>query len=356
MADNTYCLGRLQNFTWRFHFKNASEIPQAPPYTSFASRLFQIPPIPLKIRSQFELRKMSKILLVGIGNVGTAFANVLHGAGGDRKLSIWNRTTERPQVKSLVEKGIKLEKDLVQGITNNDVIIVILLDYPALFTAMKPFSSQLAGKTVINITNGTPNEAIEAEKWLRSSNVGKYFDGAMMGTPQMVGSQHSLLIFSGEMEASFKKDAESVMSPLGTLLYLGEAISTANTTDLAALAAMYSMFSGAFIGIGLLKKQLAKSGGKQVSSIVDRVVLPFLSALVPYVGQIAKAVEEEAWDDNLGNPIAMQLAGVQSILKACKDDGVNGTGLETLAKLMQKAIDGRGGDGGVAEVARFITE
>jgi len=124
------------------------------------------------------------------------------------------------------------------------------------------------------------------------------------------------------------------------------------------------MFSGAFIGIGLLKKQLAMAAGKgdgaaakvKVTPAVESVVVPVLTALVPYVGLIAKAVDEEAWDDDMGNPLGMQLAGVRNILQACKDEGVNGGALETLVGLMQKVVDERGGAGGVPEVARFMVE
>ena len=67
-------------------------------------------------------------------------------------------------------------------------------------------------------------------------------------------------------------------------------------------------------------------------------------------------IYEQAWDDDMGNPLGMQLAGIRNILQACKEEGVDGAGLDPLASLMQKVVDRRGGDGGIAEIFKFIVE
>lgn len=302
----------------------------------------------------------SNILCLGLGNMGAALAQTLVRSNSELNISVWNRTRDRPQVKRLVEVGARFEPNLEDALNTNNVIVICLLDYESIYSVLTPSSSALAGKVVVNLTNGTPRQSTEAEKWMKRSGVLQYFDGAVMVTPQLVGTPQSFLLYSGETEQVFRGAISDLVSPLGLSLYIGEDVTTAATNDLAALAAMYGMFSGAFIGIGLLKKQLSKSNKGQTrtetSRAVGQVIVPLLKALVPYVSIIAGAVDEEAWDDSQGNPLGMQLTGVRNILQACKDEGVDGAGLEPLASLMQQVVDERGGDGGIAEIARLITK
>ena len=301
----------------------------------------------------------SKILCVGVGNMGAALAGTLLRSGS-KDISIWNRTSTRPQVKPLVDAGAKLELDLGSAITNSDVIIICLLDYPSVFEALTPFASALAGKVVVNLTNGTPRQSTEAQKWMSNNSVARYFDGAVMVTPQLVGGPQAFLVYSGETKDIFQTTVADLVSPLGSAVYVGEDVASAATNDLAALAAMYGMFSGAFIGMGLLKRQLAKTGGgaagTAVSPAVNKIVVPLLAALVPYVGLLAEAADKEDWDNDMGNPLGMQLTGVRNILQACEEEGVNGGGLDSIASFMQRLVDKRGGDGGVAEVATCVLE
>ncbi|KAJ6445001.1 6-phosphogluconate dehydrogenase nad-binding protein [Purpureocillium lavendulum] len=312
---------------------------------------------------------MSRILSLGIGNMGAALANTLLTSNPSSPLTIWNRTADRPLVKSLTAAGAQLQTDVATAIAGNDIILICVLDYDTIYSALSSASASaaLAGKTVVNLTNGTPRQAADAQAWFRERGVARYFDGAVMVPPQLVGTPHSFLLYSGETEAAFTDGVAAPLASVGKALYTGEDVASAATDDLAALAAMYGMFSGALIGIGLLQRQLAKTAaGKgnngsgaakvKVTPAVESVVVPVLTALVPYITLIAKNVDDEAWDDNMGNPLGMQLAGVRNILQACKDEGVNGGALEMLVGLMQKVVDERGGDGGVPEVSRLMLE
>lgn len=302
-----------------------------------------------------------RILCVGIGNMGSALAEALLGQPTHPKITIWNRTQERPQIKSLITAGAHFEASLEVALAGNEIIIICLLDYDTIYDAFHRIGNSgsfLTGKTVVNLTNGTPRHAKEAEEWMKARGVAQYFDGAVMVTPQLVGTPHSFLIYSGATEAEFQASLDGLLSPLGASVYTGEKVTSAASNDLAGLAAMYGMFSGAFIGIGLLKRELASSGNStgKVAPFVDKIVVPLLNALVPYVSLIANGVDEEDWDDHKGNPLGMQLVGVRNILQACREEGVNGAGLESIASMMQKAVDGRGGHGNVAEVANVILQ
>lgn len=100
---------------------------------------------------------------------------------------------------------------------------------------------------------------------------------------------------------------------------------------------------------------LRKAGrSKTITPAIKGVVEPLLTALVPYMTQMAKSVDEETWDDNLGNPLSMQLAGVENIVQTCEDEGVDAQGMKHFAGLMGRAVQERGGDSGVAVVMNYF--
>lgn len=298
-----------------------------------------------------------RVTCIGVGNMGAALAATLLKA--KTPVTIWNRTAGRPQVAPLVDSGAEFESDFGSAVSKSDnVVIVCLLDYDAIYGAFSPLGSSpssLTGKTIVNLTNGTPREARAAEEWMKAHGAAHYFDGGVMVTPQLVGTPHSFVLYSGDDEETFA-GISGLLAPLGAAQYVAPDAGAAAIQDLAALAAMYGMFCGAFTGMGLLKRQLRRVDGEEVKILpdVEKVVLPLLTALVPYLGPIAKSIDEETWDDNMGNPLAMQLAGVKNIIRACEDEGVDGTGLQFFSSVMQRAVDERGGDGGVAVVGKYL--
>lgn len=291
------------------------------------------------------------LTFLGIGNMGAALVQGFLKASND--VTIWNRTADRPQVKAAVEAGAVFEADIQTAISKNKIIVICLLDYSSIKTALADLpATALDGKIVVNLTNGTPKHAREMADWATCHSVNNYFDGAVMVTPQMVGGPHSFLVLSGETPEAFKPIA-SLLEPLGRPEYLGIAVAAAARYDLAALASMYGMFSGMFVAMALLKKG---SPDEKLEPVVSGSLNPFLTALIPYTGLIARSWDEKAWDDNLGNPIGMQAQGLRNILEACRDDGMDDGFLEKLTVAMEKVVQDRGGNGGIALIGEYLLE
>lgn len=54
----------------------------------------------------------------------------------------------------------------------------------------------LSGKTIVNLTNGTPKQAIEMSQWIKYRGAAHYFDGAVLVTLQMVARRPSPCSFT----------------------------------------------------------------------------------------------------------------------------------------------------------------
>ncbi|KAK4209252.1 hypothetical protein QBC37DRAFT_352118 [Rhypophila decipiens] len=301
------------------------------------------------------------VTLIGVGNMGLALATAL--LKSNHRVTIWNRTPTRPQVQTAIDQGAVLAMDLATAISKNNIIIVCLLDYETIKTSFNslPDTDVFSGKTLINLTNGTLQQAREMQAFVleTTARAKQYFDGAIMVTPQMVGGPHSFLVISGADDSDVNS-VKDVLSPIGRVQYLGSDITAASRFDLAALASMYGMFSGAFVGMGLLKRAGTSDDGNDkntatIGRVIKEDIVPFLTALVPYLGLIAGSWDEEKWEENLGNPVGMQLQGVRNINAACREEGVDGGEmLDGLADLMARVVERYGSDAGIAGVGEFL--
>ncbi|KAH6617469.1 hypothetical protein F5144DRAFT_660790 [Chaetomium tenue] len=243
---------------------------------------------------------MATITSIGIGNMGAALASALLKGPNPPQLTIWNRTADRPQVKALVTQGATFEPSLSAAIARSTTILICLLDYAAITTALAPLSTTptdnnnnntpgpLAGKTIINLTNGTPTQARAMATTLTALGAAAYFDGGIMVTPQLVGTPAAFVILSsgGVSQAEFEDGGvAALLQPVGKVEYVaGDDAGAASLYDVAALTAMYGMFMGAFTGIALLGKRKGQGGvGEKgvVKKAVDGVMVPVLTALVP---------------------------------------------------------------------------
>ncbi|GJN68393.1 hypothetical protein PLICBS_002436 [Purpureocillium lilacinum] len=299
-----------------------------------------------------------RITLVGIGNMGAALGHAL--LKNDTPITVWNRTTDRPQVKGLVDAGAALEGDINAALVHNDgVVVICLLDYDTMYTALGSSASSLQGKTIVNLTTGTPKQGRDAEVWFKDQGASLYFDGGIMGTPEMVATPHMVIMYSGETEASFTGNrVPELLGPFGRAVYEGEDPGAASMVDLAALSAMYGLFAGAFVGMALLKRQrqagLKAGEAPQVTPGVNKAMIPLVGSLVPYLSQMSEIIDQERWEDSLGNPLGMQLTALRTILRACDEEGVDGGALAGLAANMQKGVDERGGDGGIPIAGKYL--
>lgn len=320
---------------------------------------------------------MATITSIGIGNMGAALASALLKSANPPQLTIWNRTADRPQVKALITSGATFEPSLTAAIDRSTTILICLLDYAAITTALAPLSATtsttdnndtpdpLTGKTIINLTNGTPTQARAMAATLTGLGAAAYFDGGIMVTPQLVGTPASFVILSsgggghGTSQAEFEDGGvAALLQPVGKVEYVaGDDAGAASLYDVAALTAMYGMFMGAFTGIALLGKQKGQDDGGEkgvVKKAVDGVMVPVLTALVPYVSLLAEQVDKEDWMNDLGNPLAMQAAGMRNILQTCEEEGVDGTGMRFISQLMDRAVEEGFGAGGVAAIAKYL--
>lgn len=135
-------------------------------------------------------RPLSPVTVLGLGSMGSALAAAL--LDGDHPTTIWNRTPGKAE--PLVARGAIRAATVADAVSASPVAIVCVLDYPAAREVLAAAGDALAGRTVVNLTNGTPKDARDMAAWVAGKGA-RYLDGGIMAVPAMIGGPGSLVLY-----------------------------------------------------------------------------------------------------------------------------------------------------------------
>ncbi|KAJ0423028.1 hypothetical protein BJY00DRAFT_299955 [Aspergillus carlsbadensis] len=287
---------------------------------------------------------MPTITLFGLGAMGKALAAKYIEKG--YSTTIWNRTPSKAS--PLLEKGGKLANTVSDGLAASDLIILCLLDNASVRETLGQATTALKGETIINLTNGTPSQARETSAWVISLGA-EYIHGGIMAVPDMIGSPHAVLLYSGESANAFSR-VEEHLNHLGTSKFLGTDPGSASLHDLALLSGMYGLFSGFFHATALVKSQ----PGTTASGFIQ-LLTPWLGAMTQYLGALAKQIDEGDYATQ-GSNMAMQVAGMGNIVEASEEAGVSAEFILPILGKMRRAAEGGFADADVSAVFEFMRE
>ncbi len=172
--------------------------------------------------------------------MGTALATLL--LKDNYRVTVWNRSPEKARV--LVELGATRLDDPAEAIQRSDVVVVCVTNYESARSVLRDTGVEqaLSGKTLIQLSTGTPLDATEDEAWARAKGIG-YVDGAIMVTPSQMGSAEAVILASAEPELFAQ--VEPVLKILApNTVFTGAKASAASALDLAFLSYFFSALIG----------------------------------------------------------------------------------------------------------------
>jgi 3-hydroxyisobutyrate dehydrogenase-like beta-hydroxyacid dehydrogenase len=183
---------------------------------------------------------MTDITLIGLGSMGTALGKAL--LKGGRSLTVWNRSPAR--MVDMVSLGAAPATDTADAIAASQIAMVCIADYAVTRTLMKTpeVAAHLPGRTIVQLSTGTPAEAREAEAFFHDRGAA-YIDGAIMAFPENVGLTDTMILFSGGQDAW--QSCHQAIAPLGSdLRYVGTNAGAAAALDFALLTRTLAMVLG----------------------------------------------------------------------------------------------------------------
>lgn len=283
----------------------------------------------------------STVTVLGLGKMGQALARRFLDSG--YRVTVWNRSPDKAA--PLVADGATLAEDVAAAVDSSSVIIVCLLNDDAVRATLEPVADELAGRTVINLTSDTPNQATDLSGWFERVGVVP-LSGGIMATPDLIDTPHSVILYSGT-ESAFTENRE-LLERLGSAEYHGTDPGAASLHDIALLSAMYGMFAGALHSFAMVK-----AAGHSAESFLP-MLRSFLQAMEQSLPDYADRIDRADYTTNVGSPLAMQASGYPMFMRAAEELGVRTDLLTNLGDMLNEAVGAGHGDADMAVVYELL--
>jgi 3-hydroxyisobutyrate dehydrogenase-like beta-hydroxyacid dehydrogenase len=132
------------------------------------------------------------VTMIGLGPMGQAMVRAYLTAG--HEVTVWNRTAARAD--DLVAEGAKRAATVSEALTANELVLLSLTDYQAMYDILSPTEGELRGKIVVNLSSDTPERTRVAAEWLAARGAELIAGGIMVPAP-VVGTEGSFVFYSG---------------------------------------------------------------------------------------------------------------------------------------------------------------
>ncbi|MEV6835432.1 NAD(P)-binding domain-containing protein [Streptomyces sp. NPDC051133] len=279
------------------------------------------------------------LTLLGTGAMGTALGRAWLAAG--HPLTVWNRTPARTA--ALTAEGAVAAGSAAEAVAANRLVVACLLDDASVGRALA--GTDLAGRDLVNLTTGTPADARARAAWAEERGA-RLLDGGIMAVPPMIGTPGAYVFYSGRTDL-FEEHRDTLAVPAGTR-YVGADPGLAALYDVALLSAMYGMFAGVTHAFALMRGEEVAPG-----EFAD-VLVPWLQAMAGSAHGTAARLASGDWTGGVVSPLAMQVAGAETLLRTAQEQHVGAELLTPFLDLMRRRLQDGPGTHGAEDTAALV--
>ena len=269
------------------------------------------------------------VSVLGLGLMGAALARALVDAG--HETTVWNRSSAKAD--ALVAAGATRAETVTDAVGASPLVIACVLNDAALRSVLDPVAGELSGRTLVNLTSGTPEHARVTAAWAGKHRI-DHVDGKILAFPSTIGGPEAFLLYSGAQDAFTAH--EPTLAALGSATYLGADPGLASLYDLGVVGLMYGVITGFVHALALLR----------ADGIDPEAFLPFATeamGIMP-IADIAHQVKTGDYGGREAH-LDMQVAYMDHMIESSLARNVDPTFPAYVKELMQRAIAaGHGSD------------
>lgn len=188
------------------------------------------------------------VTVVGLGAMGSALAAAVLRAG--HPTTVWNRSAGKAQ--ALVDAGATRASTPGAAVQAGPLVLACVRDDAALHDALDPVVDALAGRVLLNLTSGTPEEIRATAAWAADHSL-TYLDGKVLALPSTIGTPHAFILFSGDSDAF--AEHRPTLDALGATTLVGPDPGAATLYDLGLLGLMYGTTTGFLHALAVLRAE-----------------------------------------------------------------------------------------------------
>lgn len=270
---------------------------------------------------------MVEASVIGLGVMGSTLARLLLRNG--YRVTVWNRTSAKAE--PLVRDGAVLAPSAAAAISASSIVVVCVHDYRAANRALdtKEVASALAGRVLVQLSTGSPQEARDSEAWVRERGA-DYLDGAIQAAPSQMGRPDTPILVSGA-ETAFRQSEPLLKILGGNVTYLGEQIGSASAMDLATLSYIYGAVLGFFHGA-----RICEAEGFRVDSYGSIVadIAPSFGEFLKHEGTVIQSGDYAISE----SPLKISAEATERLVQAAQTAQINAEFPTFAAGLFKRAM------------------
>lgn len=272
-----------------------------------------------------QLGKQYSVTVIGLGPMGHAMASAYLDAG--HRVTVFNRTASRAD--DLVARGAHRAGSAEQALAANELIILSLTDYEAMYAILEPATAALDGRVVVNLSSDTPEKTREGAAWLAKHGA-RQITGGVRTPPSGIGSQDFASYYSGPRDL-FER-YEDVLKVITGTDYRGE--------DPGLAALYYQIQMGVFwtsLTAWLHSLALADANGLSASD-----VKPYAAEVLGGMGQFldfyTPRIEAGQHSGDVER-MSMAVASLDHVVHTTRDSGVDPALPAAVLETFRRGID-----------------
>jgi 3-hydroxyisobutyrate dehydrogenase-like beta-hydroxyacid dehydrogenase len=285
----------------------------------------------------------NEVSVIGLGAMGSALARALLHNG--HRVTVWNRTSAKAD--PLVGDGAILAPSAASAVGVSPIVLVCVEDYKVTrnIVGMAEVAPVLAGRVLVELSSGTPQDARDAEAWARERGV-DYLDGAIMATPSQIGRPDTPMFVSGA-ETAFRRTEPVLKTLAGNLIYMGESVGSAAAWDLATLSCLFGTIVGFFHGA-----RIFESEGLGVADLGALIadISPVLGEMIKHAGEVIRT----GTFDRPQSSVKTCMVAFELFMKQAREAGINSEFPTFGLGLFKKAMAAGYGEEEVAALIKVL--
>ena len=258
--------------------------------------------------------------------MGTTLARLLLRQG--YAVTVWNRTSARAE--PLVREGASLAPDVAAAVASSPTVVVCVHDYAAsdAILGSSDVASALAGRVVIQLSTGSPQEARDSEAWAHAHDA-DFVPGAIQAAPAQMGRPDTTLLVSGAKRA-FERSEAVLRIFGGNTTYLGEDAGAASTMDLATLSYVYGSILGFFQGA-----RVCEAEGIRVDAYgsIVAAIAPGFGEFLRHEGTVIQSGDFAVTE----SPLSISVEATERLAQSARAAGLNAEFPTLVASLFRRA-------------------
>ncbi|MEV4433027.1 NAD(P)-binding domain-containing protein [Streptomyces sp. NPDC049585] len=280
--------------------------------------------------------------VLGLGRTGEAVARGLLAAG--HRVTVWNRTPAKAA--ALVRDGAAQAATAGEAVRAGDPVVVCLSGYEVVNAVLEPVTGDLAGRTLLNLTPGSPRQAPATARWAHGRGA-RYLDGVAL--PDPTGTGPGLLVCAGPRDAF--EAHEAVLAAIGRPCHVGEDPALPSVYDCALLALTWATLAGWLHGVALTGAE--GPGGDVTASAYTEVAEQWLATVRACLAGYARQIDTGSHPGGAW-PLHRSIEPLDILVHAGELRGVRPALPELLRDLTRNAVAAGHGDDSCASLLAFL--